>query len=285
MLENLHHRIVTYREMSFRTTPALRIQTQQQGIDFINQRGFILFHPAKDLEFPSLWAAKAGNRPVPNEHDDPGHVTWTWKDELLGRRKCYYNRLLGQKMSFVSNDLLPSFYRFSQNFEYENDYLLQYQKGEMSYEAKRLYECLLEKGPLDTLALRKMAGLSGKENQYRYSKTLYWLQTKMMVMPIGIAEVGRWKYGFILDIVPRYLVDLPDLSLSIKERFAREQILEALFLSLGACSESKINKILGWSLQEIAVTISDLREKGVVTPGVEVAGNLRPQVVLNELLI
>jgi hypothetical protein len=285
MADKLIERIDLYREETYRSSPDKRLQTKEEAVDFINQRGAILFHPAKDIEFPSLWVAKAGNRPVPNEHDDPGHITWSWKDELLGQRKCYYGRLLGQKMSFLSIQMLPSYFRLSRNIEYENDYLRLYQMGEMSYETKRIFECLLAEGPLDTLLLRRKAGLWGKENQYRYSKALNWLQTEMMVMPIGIAEVGRWNYGFILDIVPRFFHDLSDQSLTMTRNDAKDKVLENIVTSLGATSEINIRRILRWSPVEITRTINHLEEKGIMTSQVKVEGKQRMQLVLNELLI
>lgn len=69
-----------------------RLLTVEQAIEFVQERGFVFFWPIKGIEFPSLWTAVAGDRPVANEHDDPGHVTWGWKDQMLGKPKGYYSR-------------------------------------------------------------------------------------------------------------------------------------------------------------------------------------------------
>ena len=61
---------------------------------------------------PSLWVAVAGDRPVPDEHDDPGHVTWGWKDGLLGKRRWYYGRVLRKRNTFISLDICLTFMRF-----------------------------------------------------------------------------------------------------------------------------------------------------------------------------
>ena len=103
---------------------------ERQAVDFVNQRGFVYFWPIKGVTLPSLWAAVAGERPVPNEHDDPGHVTWGWKDELLGARRWYYAKVLRKKATFIALDVVPNFYALSENYgEPEQDYLLQYQEG------------------------------------------------------------------------------------------------------------------------------------------------------------
>ena len=71
-----------YQAQTFRLRPELRLNTVEQAIAFVNQRGFIYFWPISGILFPSLWAAVAGNRPVADKHDDPGHITWRWKDNL-----------------------------------------------------------------------------------------------------------------------------------------------------------------------------------------------------------
>ena len=76
--------ILDYRAQTFRTAAGRRIATKEEAIAFVNERGYVYFWPIKEVTLPSLWAAVAGDRPVPDEHDDPGHVTWGWKDELLG---------------------------------------------------------------------------------------------------------------------------------------------------------------------------------------------------------
>ena len=285
MTDLLRPRIEQYRTETFRYLPEDRVQTKAEAVDFINQRGFLLFHPAKEIDFPSLWAARAGDRPVPNEHDDPGHITWQWKDELLGEKQCYYGRLLGQKMTFVSLEMLPYFFRLSKNLEYENDYLYIYQKGELSYEAKQVYEVLLDEGPMDTLLLRKKTGMWGKENQYRYTKTLNQLQTALMILPVGVAAVGRWNYAFIYDIVPRYFADLQERSTSIRRKEAQEKILYSLVKSLGATDKQNIRRLLRWPPMDLTSAIMRLEEKEIIASEIQVDGFTAPQVVLRELLI
>ena len=285
MTKAISKKIEDYRIKSYRLEPKAQIKSKIQAVNFINQRGFVLFHPAKDLEFPSLWNATNGERPVPNKHDDPGHITWQWKDELLGERQCYYGRCIGQKMSFISLEYLPNFFRLSKNIEWENDYLLQYQRGEMSYESKQIYEVLLEQGPIDTLQLRKKSGLDGKRNNYRYTKNLNWLQQELMIFPIGVAAVGRWNYAFILDILPRYFPELSDDSLKLSMCDARVAILQSLFLSVGAADERSIWKLLRWTPRTIEKSLQQLSLSGLIQPNIEVEEESQRQWVLSELLI
>jgi hypothetical protein len=74
--------VQAYRKRTFRLEPGRRVRTQGEAIAFVGERGFVFFWPIKEVVLPSLWVAVAGDRPVPAEHDDPGHVTWRWKDSL-----------------------------------------------------------------------------------------------------------------------------------------------------------------------------------------------------------
>ena len=108
----------------------MKLHNLEQAVEYVNQRGFIFFWPNKNIVMPSLWTAVAGDRPVPDEHDDPGHVTWDWKDKSLGKRLWYYGRVLSNRNAMVSLDLLPFFYALSPNYgSPSEDYLEQYMLG------------------------------------------------------------------------------------------------------------------------------------------------------------
>ena len=146
----------SYREKTYRMKPSSRVRDREEAVQFVNKTGFISFWPIKDLPMPSLWVAAAGNRPVADEHDDPGHVTWGWKDDLLGQHRWYYGRILALKNCMISLDLLPHFYALSPNYgDPENDYLEDYHRGILPMEAKLVYETLLREGPIDSISLRK----------------------------------------------------------------------------------------------------------------------------------
>ena len=136
--------IESYRQQTFLSTSGKRIKSKEQAIQFVDQRGFIFFWPIKDVLLPSLWVAVAGDRPVADAHDDPGHVTWGWKDSLLGTRHWYYAKVLRKKSTIISLPVAPYFYALSENYgSPEEDYQVQYMQGTMTQEAKAVYEALL----------------------------------------------------------------------------------------------------------------------------------------------
>ena len=241
--------LANYRARTFRTQPGLRLHTREDAVAFAQERGFLFFWPIKDVILPSLWAAAAGDRPVPDEHDDPGHVTWDWKDSLLGQRRWYYGRLLRRRNTIASLDALPHFYALSPNYgDYENDYQDQYLSGTLTLESKLIYEALLREGPLHTLDLRRAANLTASTSTGRFNKALDDLQVQLKVLPVGVAQAGAWHYAFIYDILPRHFPQIEAQAGPIQENEARAYLLDVYFRAVGAASAPQAARLLGWPI-------------------------------------
>lgn len=262
-----------------------RLASVNQAIKFVKDRGFVFFWPIKDVELPSLWMAVAGDRPVASEHDDPGHVTWGWKDEMLGKRKWYYAKLLRKKATLVSLEVAPYFYALTENYgDPEEDYLIEYEAGRLKHENKRIYEAVLREGPLDSVTLRRKAGLTGQGNKYRFDRAVVELQTDMKILPIGVAEAGAWNYAFIYDIVPRHFTDLSDQARQISESQARLKLTELYFRSVGAASMREFGKIFGWHKARLKKAVEQAEEAGLVRSGLAGGTSGEDLIGLSELL-
>ncbi|MGQ0602768.1 MAG: AlkZ-related protein, partial [Anaerolineales bacterium] len=207
----------------------------------------------------------AGDRPVANAHDDPGHVTWGWKDNLLGAKKWYYAKLLRGKATVVSLKSLPYFYALSENFgDYEHDYLSLFVEGRLTQAARQVFEALLAKGPLDTVALRKEARLTSKDSNTRFEKALLELQTGLKILPIGVAQAGAWRYAFRYEIVDRFYPDLAERAGALTRAQAREH-LAALFIdSVGAATAKDVQRLFRWPAEDVRKTCQQLVEAGRV---------------------
>jgi hypothetical protein len=278
-----------YRAKTFRTAAGLTLKTVDQAVNYINERGFILFWPTKGMLVPSLWTAVAGDRPVPDEHDDPGHVTWGWKDGLLGKQRCYYGRVLRKKNTFISMDVLPYFYALSPNYGDPNeDYLIDYEAGRLTAAAKNMYEALLSRGPLDTIALRKLAGLTSQSSNTEFNRALDELQTTFRILPVGVSEAGAWHYCFIYQILPHQFPDLIDRAHEISEAQARQKILCTYLTSVGAVPFAEIRKLFAnqphnWPVHVIERDLRKLAEAGQVFLDVECDGQKEACVMTAEL--
>jgi hypothetical protein len=255
-------RLNTHRARTFRLPPAKPLSSQSQALAFVNERGFVYFWPIKGIDLPSLWTAVAGDRPVADAHDDPGHVTWGWKDGALPKRVWYYAKILRRKATMISLDIAPYFYALSQNYgSPEEDHLVAYEEGRLTQAARQIYDALLKEGSLDSISLRKAARLtSAKESEW--NRALEDLQMDFKIMPVGIAEAGAWKYAFIYQITARYYPDLPEAARVITESQARGKLLELYFESVGAAQARDVSKLFGWRNELSNRAITRLVENG-----------------------
>jgi hypothetical protein len=277
--------LVEYRSKTYRTQAGCRIASLDEAVEFVNQRGFIFFWPVKGAEAPSLWNAAAGDRPVPDEHDDPGHVTWGWKDALLPQKRVYYSRVLRHRNVFISLALLPSFYALSPNYgSPEEDYLIDYENGQLTAEAKAVYEAILDNGPLDTLALRKAARLASKSSDTLFNRALDVLQTSLRILPIGVAQVGAWNYAFIYQIVARHYPWVIEQAHPITESDARLNLAQAYLNSVGAACLKDVTRLFGWPAPLAEKTMHRLAGMGVVIPEITLENSPGVYFVLPELL-
>ena len=132
-------KLSAHRNRTYPLSMLARVRTARAALGFVNERGFVYFWPIKGIELPSLWAAVAGDRMVADKHDDPGHITWGWKDNALGKKKWYYAKVLRRKATMISLDVAPYFYALSENYgSPEEDYLLAYEEGRLSQAAKQV---------------------------------------------------------------------------------------------------------------------------------------------------
>jgi hypothetical protein len=265
--------LAQYRSRTFRTAPGLRLTSPDEAVDFVNERGFTFFWPVKNILAPSLWNAAAGDRPVPDEHDDPGHVTWGWKDGLLGKKRVFYARVLRHRNTFISLRMLPYFYALSPNYgEPAEDYLIDYEAGKLTAEAKNVYESILQNGPLDTVALRKTARMSSKTSDGPFNKALDVLQFTFRILPVGVAEAGAWKYAFLYDVVARHYPEIIEQAHPISEWDARRALVHAYLVSVGAARPAQISQLFGWNAAILERTLRKPLESGEILNEVELEG-------------
>lgn len=266
-------RLLAYRAETFRQRPEARLLDIDDARRYVNERGFVYFWPITGVEFPSLWAAVAGNRPVADEHDDPGHVTWRWKDHSLDKRWWYYAKVLRGKATLIDLHVAPHFYALSENYgEPEQDYLDQYQDGLLSHEAKTIYEALLTTGPLDTVNLRRQIRMTSQASNTPFESALVYLQRDFKILPVGVAETGAWRYSFIYECTHRWYPDLPAAARAISRKAARQALAGHCLRALGAARFASLRKLLQWKPDELEAALVGLAAAGVARGNCLLAG-------------
>lgn len=262
-----------YRARTFRLAPGRRLRSDADAIRFVNERGFVYFWPIRGVDLPSLWTAVAGDRPVADAHDDPGHVTWGWKDKHLGTRQWFYGKILRGKATMIALPVLKYFYALSENYgDLERDYLLEYQEGRLSQEAKGVFETLLEKGALDTVALRREAHMTSRDSNTRFDRAVTELQAALKIVPVGVAKAGAWRYAFIYELVDRYYPELAAEARPIGRGDARAHLTDLYLKSVGAATETQIAQLFRWKPREVDHTCQALAAAGRARPLETVGG-------------
>lgn len=259
--EQLHD----YCAHTFRLAQERRLSSKEEAVSFVDERGFVFFWPIKDILMPSLWSAVAGDRPVANAHDDPGHVTWGWKDDMLDKRQWYYGKILRGRATMISLDVAPVFYALSENYgEPELDYLQLYQDGLMTREAKVIYETILERGPIDTVTLRREARMTSRKSNSPFNRAMTYLQRDFKILPVGVSESGGWNYSFIYAAVHRHYPELPQEARSIGRSEARRRLVTLYLASVGVAGEGDVRKVFQWRLRDVRQTLGELVARGTI---------------------
>ena len=255
-------RLRGYRARTFRLTPELRLRTPRQAVAFVEERGFVFFWAIEGIDLPSLWTAVAGNRRVASEHDDPGHVTWGWKDSLLGQHRWFYAKLLRGKSMMVSLKTLPYFYALSDRVGDLEDYQLAYESGRLSREARAIADALRIHGAQHTVALRRLAHLSSQASKRRFDKGLHDLQRGLWVVPTGVAEAGAWRYAFIYELFDRWLPGIARQARRIPQDAARSHLAGLYLDSVGAAEAAAVRSLFRWSRAEVDAALESLDSRG-----------------------
>jgi hypothetical protein len=266
--------VENWRDARYHRRPHLRLRSSQQALEFINQVGFCFLFPAKKVEMPTLWEAICGEtRPFPVAHDDVelGYA-WNWKDELPSRGLVFYGKLLFKKPTLVSLALLPHFYALSENYGDIEDYLLEYQDGKLSEEAKRVYEALLQHGALPTSHLRRWAGLHGKGNAPRFDRAIRELQLGLKIVKTGISDANAWGYCYVYDVMLRHWPDLARRASAISTQEAMRVLLLTYLRNVGATTLADVVRLFGWDVLRLAALCQQWAASGELLSGVPVEG-------------
>jgi hypothetical protein len=257
--------LLDWRAERYRMRPDLKVRTEDQALDFLNDVGCAFLFPQERVMLPSLWDAINGRaRDIPGHHHDHAlGLTWHWKDSLPARKAVWYGKLVRGKPTFVSLDLLPAFYALSSNYGGLDDYLEQYADGRMSKEARTVYEALLAGGPSSTNALRKATGMfGGGDVARRFERAVAELQADLKIVKCGTAEDNRWKYCYVYDLLLRWHPAVAEQARTLTGRQAMTQILTRYLRAVIAAPAASFSILFGWEPSVASRLIGQLLDQG-----------------------
>ena len=276
-------RIAELRDQRYRRTPLLRLRDEADAIEFVSDVGMAFLFGERTIEMPTLWEAVCGcRRRVPEHHDDADlRRTWDWKDTLPSRGAIFYGKLLRGKPTLVALELLPAFYALSPNYGSPDDYLEQYQAGQLSLEAKNVYEALQSEGALATSRLRQAAGLpGGGPNARRFDRALADLQTQLKIAKVGISDANRWGYAYVYDLFLRQFPAVPEAARAIPQEQAMATLLLRHLRNVIAVPEAAAQRLFGWDTWSWQRVLQRLAQRGEILTDVPLPSERRPCLVL-----
>ena len=264
--------IEQWRDRRYRRRPELRVRTSEQALDWVNDVGLCFLFPDQRVEMPSLWEAICGQRrPLPVYHDDRElGYTWQWKDDLPSRGVVFYGKLWRKKPMLISLELLPHYYALSENYGDVDDYLIEYEEGRLSEEARRVYEALMERGAMPTSHLRRRAGLAGKEDAARFDRAIVELQLGLKIVKTGISDANAWKYCYVYDLLLRRWPDLAERAKVIATDEARRTLVLRHVHNVGVVSPRELVYLSGWEEEVVKRACSQLADGGALCANVRV---------------
>ena len=177
-------------------------------------------------------------------------------------------------------------YHVPENFGDIYDFFQEYEDGKLTSEAKAIYEAILEKGPLDTVRLRREARMSAESAKSRFDRALVELQVGLKVLPIGVAEAGAWNCAFTYELLARWFPEIPEQAREIGRGEARRALVQRYLDNVVAADQAMVAKVfhvLRWTPTELNRTVAKLLEEGMIQE-VRIKGTKKPQLVSNRAL-
>ncbi len=209
-----------------------RVCTPEDFVRFVDAVGCCTRIPlASYPDFPNQSEVMG---PVPRGTSDP----WFWKDDLHAEKRLYYTRTLGGEPTFISNALLPAFVA-TNGMVYDEMVF----EGLLTPEAQQIYALIEASGPIPVKELKRLLTPDAKRATGR---VLIELDRVFLITKTGITGRTRGTYGFIWDLVERWMPDV----LREADRMGRSQaqtIIKERLAASGTPPDSPLyQRLLGW---------------------------------------
>jgi hypothetical protein len=242
-IEFIESLIQEYRDIKWRRTPDLRIETAQQIEQFVEDIGFCYALTDIRTSLPSVYIAVCGRRdahmPRNVQKDPEASLSWVLKDEVMRRGKVYYGKLNKGKAMFVAPRLVPYFnaiWGISKTAE----------KSALSGSAQKVLKVLRAEWEMATIDLRTETGVKSRK---LITRALDTLQKHFKVIPSE--AVYAPKFSYIWTLAEARFPE--ELSKKIKRKDALRELARAFLLMQGATKLGELSRTLGLSRKEAGI--------------------------------
>jgi hypothetical protein len=159
----------------------------EEALAFVTGCGFCTWGPVPRLLFPNLAEAMGETATSVLER------TWSWKDDLHFAQQLYYGKIIAGQPSFLAPDYLPDFIAALAGYglEHERDVTRLYFDGQLSGEARAIYDWLLDHPAQPTRELRRGTRLGERSKKLATERALVELQHRFLVCKVDLT--GRTR--------------------------------------------------------------------------------------------
>lgn len=233
------------------------LNSDEDAIEFIKQRGVVLLSPDPHLPLPNISEAD-------NAEPWPGFpVTdhaWRWKEVLPAEKKCAYGKIFRHRGTFMSWPIFAAYYRL---FGPECDEEEEYARGHLNQRQLLIVETIREEGAMDSRALWKVFRMKYGGKRPSFVKDLEELQVKLFLTVSGGSLEG-WSchaWDLVERQTPREIIQ----SLPTFET-AKRDLLACWMANAVACLPREAASVLRISYEELKTAVSALTVEETTFP-------------------
>ena len=253
--------IEEYRDERWRREGTRQVETAFDAESFIEQIGFAACLTDSRRPGPSLYVAVCGRRdavlPRHVQKDAEASLTWTLKDEIVGRGKVYYAKLACSKTMFLAPRMIP-YFRAVLGLRRADE------QRRLSGNARAILSVLRKEWEMSTADLRDASGVKDRTS---FTRGMDELQAAMIVLPSQVYYQPRFTYIWTLG-VDRF----PDaLRQRVNRDTALREIARCFLAGAGMTIPGELARVTGLSRQEAGRGNRALVAEGYATmssPGV-----------------
>lgn len=177
-------------------------------------------------EYPALTSAAANNEWHTDQETDP----WQWRVRIVQDGVAAYGKFFGPKATFIHAQVFPIVKTI---LTLNKDVHERYNDGLMSKTAYLICNIINEHEMIDSRNLRKIAGMSAKEDKKEYERSLVELQNSGDIVITGAAKQNEDVAGWSsMCYQPSELwlkalhINQPDISVVEAKQMLKEQLVE-----------------------------------------------------------
>jgi len=190
-----------------------QVETAFDAERFIEEVGFAACLTDSRRPGPSLYVAVCGRRdavmPRNVQKDPETSLTWTLKDEIVGRGRIYYAKLARGKTMFLAPRMIPYFHAVWGVRRSE-------EKRRLSRNARAILNVLRKEWEMSTGDLRDDSGI---KDRAAFTRAMDELQAAMMVVPSEVCYQPKFTYIWTLGVgrFPEGLTRRVDRETALRE--------------------------------------------------------------------